>query len=147
MTIVTPASPAWHRRARRKRSLARGRIWSSRARGLLPQGKDLRLLRAHHSQPLYSELMGRGGPKAKQWQENGGRGWPVSASQLWKGAWEFAERTQSGPMERRFVGCATRTGLPILRLPGVGSIQRGGGSRAPSTQGLALRRHGRSRPL
>ena len=97
MTIVTPASPAWHRRARRKRSLARGRIWSSRARGLLPKGKDLRLLRAHHSQPLYSELMGRGGPKAKQWQENGGRGWSVSASQLWKGAWSSPRGRNQAP--------------------------------------------------
>ena len=41
--------------------------------------------------------MGRGGPKAKQWQENGGRGWPVSASQLWKGAWSSPRGRNQAP--------------------------------------------------
>ena len=41
--------------------------------------------------------MGRGGPKAKQWQENGGRGWPVSASQLWKGAWSSPRGRNPAP--------------------------------------------------
>ena len=57
--------------------------------------------------------------------------WPwlacLSFSAL-EGGLEFAEGTQPSPLEGRLVGCATRTGLPILRLPGVGSIQRGGGA-------------------
>ena len=62
-------SPTWHRRTRRKRSAARRRIKAARLAGSAVSSKDIRLLEAHHSRPLYRE--GRMG-RRQQWNNEAG---------------------------------------------------------------------------
>ena len=77
-------SPTWHRRARQKRHKARVRVRLARlAGGGLPR-RDVRLLHAHHSAPVYSTPKSYMGKKPQgQWrkQYQGLRRWL-----LWQGA-------------------------------------------------------------
>ena len=81
-------SPSWHRRARLRRSLARGRVRQAQAQGLQPRRKDLALLRRHHSRPQYRTDMGRG------WGYNKGGGHPSNSAywQYWDGTWSSSQR-------------------------------------------------------
>ena len=66
------SSPAWHRRARKKRSKARIRIHTARATGFVPSLGDLRLLQRHHSRPAFRELLllPMGGKSWNKWPKN-----------------------------------------------------------------------------
>ena len=85
-------SPAWHRRARARRSAARKRVHRARLRGLQPRPADFRLLRAHHSAPRYREdpdlLRSSMGKQDKQapWKQDQGQGQQRPWS-YWRGSW------------------------------------------------------------
>ena len=81
-------SPSWHRRARKRRAVARKRIWASRRQGLSLPRREIALLEGHHSAPAYCCQMG-------------GKRWPKQDSAWSKGSgqdgWERWESYQQSP--------------------------------------------------
>ena len=80
--IRNSKSPTWHRKERRRRSIARRHIKQSRLNGNLKPSSKVRrallLLSQHHSQPRYRELQ----VMVKQWNQNK-QDWPDWSPGQW----------------------------------------------------------------
>ena len=106
-----PSSPNWHRRERRRRSLARTRLRESAATGTAYKRafRDIDLLENHHSKPVYvkvkkllKKVMGEW-LSPKQWWGGRGSGYYSSGYYNAKGTGKgtFADKEQSARKERQ----------------------------------------------
>ena len=87
LAIPPRHSPGWHRRARLARSKARRRVRCAALEGIPAAFRDLHLLEAHHSAPIYTSVIR---PSAMGWdkQKDKQRAKPGS------GYWDYWRGTQ-----------------------------------------------------
>ena len=108
---IVPTSPSWHRRARRRRSLARARIHGAEATGTAYKKiwKDIDLLEKHHTRPAYVTVrklvdLGMGEwLSAKQWWGRGSGSDSYSSGYYAEGTGKgsFADKEKSSRRERQ----------------------------------------------
>lgn len=106
-----PSSPSWHRKARRSRSLARARVVRATTSGTAYKGlqRDIDLLEAHHSRPVYIKARrlfqcGMGdwiSPKGWWGRNSGSAGYPSYYSAKGTGKGNFADGEHNARKDRQ----------------------------------------------